>query len=38
MMQLEQTIAKLMEDYHVAGMSVALVKDGQVESVNCCQR
>lgn len=33
MMQLEQTIAKLMEDYHVAGMSVALIKDGQVESV-----
>lgn len=32
-MQLEQTIAKLMEDYHVAGMSVALIKDGQVESV-----
>lgn len=27
-MQLEQTIEKLMEAYHVAGMSVALIKDG----------
>ena len=32
-MQLEQTIEKLMEEYHVAGMSVALIKDGEVESV-----
>ena len=31
-MQLEQTIEKLMEDYHVAGMSVALIKDGQIVS------
>lgn len=29
-MQLEKTIAKLMEDYHVAGMSVALIKEGQL--------
>ena len=32
-MQLEQIIEKLMEEYHVAGMSVALIKDGEVESV-----
>ena len=32
-MQMEKTIAKLMEDYHVAGMSVALIKNGQIVSV-----
>ena len=31
-MQLEQTISKLREDYHVAGISVALIKDGQLVS------
>ena len=31
-MQLEQTIEKLRNDYHVAGMSVALIKDGQLVS------
>ena len=31
-MQLEQTIQKLMEEYHVAGMSVALIEDGQIVS------
>ena len=29
-MQLEKTIAKLMEDYNVAGMSVALIEDGEL--------
>lgn len=28
-MQLEQTIKKLMDDYHVAGMSVALIRGGE---------
>ena len=31
-MQLEQTIQKLMEDYHVAGMSVALISGGELVS------
>ena len=33
-MQLEQTIAKLMEDYNVAGMSVALIRNGDIVSVD----
>ena len=33
MMQLEKTIAKLMEDYNVAGMSVALIKNGELVSI-----
>ncbi|MBR2539779.1 MAG: serine hydrolase [Mogibacterium sp.] len=32
-MQLEQTIEKLRADYNVAGMSVALIKDGEVVSI-----
>ena len=32
-MQLEQTIAKLMEDYNVAGMSVALIRNGDIVTV-----
>ena len=31
-MQLEKNIAKVMEDHHVAGMSVALIRDGQIVS------
>ena len=33
-MQLEQTIAKLREDYHVAGMSVALIRNGELVSID----
>ena len=33
MMQLEQIVAKLREDYNVAGMSVALIKNGEIVSV-----
>ena len=33
MMQLEKTITKLMEDYNVAGMSVALIKNGELVCV-----
>ena len=33
MTQMEKTIAKLMEDYNVAGMSVALIKGGELVSV-----
>ena len=29
---MEKTIAKLMEDYNVAGMSVALIKNGELVS------
>ena len=32
-MQLEQIVAKLREDYNVAGMSVALIKNGEIVSV-----
>ena len=32
-MQLEQTIAKLIKDYNVAGMSVALIEKGEIVSV-----
>ena len=33
MTQMEKTIAKLMEDYNVAGMSVALIKNGELVSI-----
>lgn len=33
-MQLEQIIEKLREDYNVAGMSVALIEDGEVVSID----
>ncbi len=33
-MQLEQIVAKLREDYNVAGMSVALIKNGEIVSID----
>ena len=33
MTQMKKTIAKLMEDYNVAGMSVALIKNGELVSI-----